>query len=676
MHTGTALLAVALVVAPGIGVSFAVFPGRGMRLAVRSASVVAFGYATVALIAFALAVFGTLTETWFLSVYVAAGLGVGMAAAQRHSWRLVGRPRLKTPPTPDWESIVGVAGLIAYATYHWSLSPYLNLGVSTPFRYWADGLEIAQAHGIPKDTLQWGALYPATVSKVGFNSFNAAESVMLGATPLQAMAALAWLGGVGVYLALWATADELGLGWAAPLLPVLLLAAPSSWPLSKALTQDALMFRAEDFGRLVALSAFALAVRCLRTRARRLEFVAVGILFGLAAFVHLIPVIVAAAMLIPYAIAIRWSRFRVKATAMKVAAMGAAAFLTYAAVLLGSHGDLGLQGAQSSATYTKFQGVDPTVLYRTGQRVPIGSGSAALSAPHLIDDFIARAFRIGPGISVAVYCALGVLAVVALASTLLWERRLVQVVVVAIGLALTLVITAMWFAHHYSLMIQATFGERRLFDYSALSVTLLILVMAEIGLIRAACVHRALAAGLVAVAVAIVLVSAVTQALAAPGRSADAASHVNDTLAVYNLISREVPCNARILPNFKSEGVVEALTGRRSMLEGMSPYLRPSMLIRVLSVIHEAKAFFRRPVARHSLLHDWRIDYVMTVPQHMWIGQFGRAWKIRAVSKVPELRLVGVASGVALYRVEGSPHANADGAALPRTCSVALRGGS
>jgi hypothetical protein len=222
-------------------------------------------------------------------------------------------------------------------------------------------------------------------------------------------------------------------------------------------------------------------------------------------------------------------------------------------------------------------------------------------------------------------------------------------------------------------MIQSTFGERRLYDYSGLPVLLLVLVAVEVLVVRAAGLHRSIAAGLVVLAGAAVLAASISHTPALH-RWVRAEGQAQSTTQVYDLISRQVPCNARILPNIRSEGVFEAVTGRRSVLEGMSPYLRPEMLNRVLTVVREAKGFFHHPIKQRSFLRAEHIDYVMSLPPGdvLVMGQYSHAWTTPGLSKSPWLHLVDTVNGVSLYRVAGAPHTFAGDPAPPRTCSVAF----
>jgi hypothetical protein len=357
-------------------------------------------------------------------------------------------------------------------------------------------------------------------------------------------------------------------------------------------------------------------------------------------------------------------------------ALAGTAAATYAAILGATNGNLGLQGAGSTASYASYRGFDPTAYFRSGQRVALGSAANGLSTAQLVDDFAKRALAIGPSEVGKGLPVLLVVALVAMAVSILWERRLAPVVIVAAGLAVLLVLGALWFADHYNLMIQSTFGERRLYRYAGLSAMLLVLVVAEVILLRVSRLHQAVAAAVIVTLGAAVLAASISHTPALR-RWQRAAANAPVTRGVYDLISTRVPCDARILPNFRSEGVIEAVTGRRSVLEGMSPYLRPAMLGRVLQLVRTARGFFHHPIKRRSFLRSHHIDYILSIPQGdaIVIGQYSQAWTGPALSTIPWLHLVGTSNSTALYQVTGAPHTLADAATPPRACSVASTGG-
>ena len=151
--------------------------------------------------------------------------------------------------------------MLLFALMRLRFSPLLNFSMFGPWRYWQDGIEIADAGRVPHQTLQWGATYTPTVSKVILNSYQAGMSYLIGASPLPAMGALLWLVAVGLACGLWALGRELGLRYTAALLPLLVLVL-----VDNELHRDLDVYTAENTGRMAAVCALMLGVRALRRR--------------------------------------------------------------------------------------------------------------------------------------------------------------------------------------------------------------------------------------------------------------------------------------------------------------------------------------------------------------------------------------------------------------------------
>ena len=167
-----------------------------------------------------------------------------------------------------------------------------------PWRYWADGLEIADAGRVPAQTLQWGATWTPTVSKVVLNSYHAGLSYAIGRSPLPAMGALLWVASTGLAAGLWALGRELGLRRLAPLLPLLTLAV-----LNDELHRNLDVYTAENVGRMVAVCALVLGVRALRDRDGWKEPLLAALLFGAGFATHGVPVVALLVVLGWYAVA-------------------------------------------------------------------------------------------------------------------------------------------------------------------------------------------------------------------------------------------------------------------------------------------------------------------------------------------------------------------------------------
>ena len=108
-----------------------------------------------------------------------------------------------------------------------------------------------------------------------------------------------------------------------------------------------------------------------------------------------------------------------------------------------------------------------------------------------------------------------------------------------------------------------------------------------------------------------VAVVAVAIAASTPPRGASALERAG--FGVMTALARTVPCNARILVNVRTAGSFEVLAGRTSVDEGMAPYLRPSVLRRVLPIVLGAKAFFRDPASNRAFIENQHVDAVLVV---------------------------------------------------------------
>src|SRR5439155_11967774 len=185
--------AAGLVLVPGLGAMLAVYPPGRAGLATRIALAFALGYAAVGLTATALVIAHVLTSSSFLVALTAVTLALWAAAMRR------GRPRehlaaMREELAEDRVAIVaGLVVLLAIAVVRLRSSPLLDFQMFGPWRYWADGLELADAGQVPAQSLQWGALYTPAISKLVLNSFHAGSSYLLGASPLPAMGALLWV---------------------------------------------------------------------------------------------------------------------------------------------------------------------------------------------------------------------------------------------------------------------------------------------------------------------------------------------------------------------------------------------------------------------------------------------------------------------------------------------------
>src|SRR5262249_31764834 len=149
---------------------FLTLPPGWASPAVWAACVIPFGYSFVGLLALALALLHHLTLSLFLVLYLAGTVAIWAFGLRRHSLRDDGRDLWAQILADRWQYVMGLVTLVALAVVRARFSPVGNLQAQTPFRYWADGIEIANAHRIPAESLQWGHLYPPAISKIVLNT--------------------------------------------------------------------------------------------------------------------------------------------------------------------------------------------------------------------------------------------------------------------------------------------------------------------------------------------------------------------------------------------------------------------------------------------------------------------------------------------------------------------------
>ena len=140
-------------------------PGRGACLATRVAAgrpfvtflglAIGLGFAIVSGLSLLLAVLGALelgplAVGWLATSVVVWAVAVlrGRLAEQVRGW---GRHAAADP----WATTGAGATVLGAIVVRWSVDPLVNLA-PTVLRYWADGLELADAARIPETTLQWG----------------------------------------------------------------------------------------------------------------------------------------------------------------------------------------------------------------------------------------------------------------------------------------------------------------------------------------------------------------------------------------------------------------------------------------------------------------------------------------------------------------------------------------
>jgi hypothetical protein len=643
--------AAGLVLVPGAGAMLAVYPPGRAGLATRIALAFALGYAVVGLTATALVIAHVLSRSSFLIALIAVTVALWALALGR------GRPgehlaAVREEATEDRLAIaVGLVVLLAIAVVRLRSSPLLDFQMFGPWRYWADGLELADAGQVPAQSLQWGALYTPAISKLVLNSFHAGSSYVLGASPLPAMGALLWVASTGLAAGLWALGRELGLRLLSPLLPLLTLAL-----LNDELRRNLDVYTAENVGRMVAVCGLVIGIRALRDRDGWLEPALAAVLFGAGFATHGVPVVALMIALGWYGIArLVLARDRVSVVE-RMAAIAVAAPAVTVALLLSAGGTIGFQGASGSDRYTSFgAGVDPTasLLAGTVQHSPehghwyvgpSGIGTYFLRAVTTLDD--------PPRV------LLWLIPIAALVAAVIIARRLPadlgSAAIMAVGLGASLVALAFVFSYRYRTQIPGRFGIDREFDYLPLALVVLVLAALEPAVARLGRLRAWAPAAVVAVAV--VLPAVAVGATVGPARTSYRANGVR-ALSILDWVAAHVPCDARILPDRVTLGTFAAATGRVSVVEGMGPYLRPEMLHPVLAEVLRAHRFFQEPAGGRAFLRREGVDYVIVVKGvriGSMVGTLDAGVDPAALEGVGFLRRVSTSPEADVYRVRGS----------------------
>jgi hypothetical protein len=616
----TAVLIVsALILVPGLGAALALAAPGALELETRLALVFGLGYALVAGVAIMLTLARVLSLAPFVAAVTVATVAVWALALRRASFRA----HAEAVRSEFWEAPfahgAGLAMLLALVVARATYSVDYNLSISSPWRYWADGLEIAAAGRVPQESAQWGGEIPTTVSKVVLNAFEGGVSLLLGPDPLPAMEAILAVVVVGLAAALLALGRELGLSIFAPLVPGVILFAPGWLPLSPAFSRDAAGYVAENVGRLGAFCGLVAGLAAIRAGGRWPLAMVSGLLLIVGGLSHLIPALIAGALLVLYAL---WALLQGPARPI-AAALGVTAVtfvIGYLAIVGLAGGDLGFERATSGATFTELpRRVDPTVSFHRGAfaRRERAHGRFQIPPDRVITAYPVRAVgsKDEPGWSELLFLVPFALATVLM---LLLAPRLSALAVLAWGLAVTVVMVALAFSLRYSTQIPADFGVRRLYAYAGLLPGLLVPGLLEaIGsrvAARRPVVLRALCL------VAGVLASALALATIARGRDhaeAEAGRQAIDRVASV------VPCNGRMLANGRTAGTWEALTGRRAITEGMAPYLRPRLMDEILPRLVGARQFFKDPAEHADFLVRERVGYLVLVRPGAWVGTGG-----------------------------------------------------
>jgi hypothetical protein len=664
---GPILVVLALVLVPGTAAALAFASPGSISVASRFALAFGFGYAIAAGLATVLALAHFLSRASIVVALVLASAVLWTLALRRAPLRSFARAFAEEVRVSPASIGAGLALVVTVAATRPYYPPELTLGIRSGWRYWADGLEVAAAGHFPAETHQWGIEFPTTVSKAVLNAFEAGISLLLGADPLGPMQGILTVTAIGLVAVLFAIGREFGLGVFAPVLPGLVLLVPERAPLPMGIAGIE-WYTAENIGRFAAFSALLAAVYALRSPRPRVPVIVAGVMFSLAGLSHLIPTLVALVMLVCFGIATGLvQRDRLRSVVGRGAALLAVFAVAYVATLGLSGGDLGWQTAGGQSFRGFPANIDPTSSFRKGRlvkKVP-KKGHFLVSPRRLVADLGAAVVN-RPGRARLGLIALAALSVAGLAFALR-DRSLLPAVAVAWGLIGTMLAIAFLFSYRYSTAIPGNFGAGRMYDYVAISVALLVgvLLLAVARMVIGP--HQRVMAGLAVGVGTVAVVAALARIpLDRPLSKAD------DGLQAIAQVAHVVPCGTRMLVNARTAGTWEATTGRLAVTEGHAPYLRPTVINRVVPVIVGANEFFRNPARHLDYLERERVQYVVTVARKVKVGSNGprepRTRDAEAIAALPGLRPVVRTPFVSVFAVGSAPVRNGGGE--PDRCSL------
>jgi hypothetical protein len=664
----TILVAFVLVIAPGAGLSLSLLGPRRRSLTVQMGAAIPFGFLVVGGTAFVLALAHVL-YLWTLLAAVVASTGVAWTVALRAAsirerlaaWR-------EEISAERWAYVMLLVMIGVLVAVRLTYSGFLELRDQTPLRYWADGLEIADAHRIPALSLQWGHMFPTTVSKVLLNCFNAAGSMVLGRGPIAPMEALLTVTFFGIVLVAFALARELGLRYTAPLLVLVLFV--NRFRGSHELTIDLVHYRAENVGRLVMLGGVlfvVLALRAERFRDGRREAVIAGATLGGLAGTHLIPLGIGLVLTGGYALA----RIVVDRRPRVLLRLGGAilgiAFLVGGLILTLPRGDIGFQAVGDTGAYRRLAVElgqrpcwDPTRFLtsdRLDQACHGTEPSARITPLPIARSFVRSSFGIRE-VRIRYLILLPLLYGAAIGLAFAFgSRDLRAATVTAVLLAGILLLTAVLFAVRSKVYVIALFGPRRLFDYAGIPVAISGLAIVEIGVMALGRVRIARSRRPWMPVAASGLALAVTLAVFAPRDLRDRAyvRYLATAEGPFGWIERNVPCNGLILADRRTLATFEVFTRRGGFLEGMGPYFRPDLLVTAIRQLLAARAFFEHPAAGEPFLRSVGIAAIVVTKPAQSIGGASRVGPIdpAELASLPFLRVAARSASLTVYQVMG-----------------------
>jgi len=543
--------------------------------------------------------------------------------------------------------VIGAVILVALLAIH---IRYLYVLGGPRYVYYLNGIEIANSHGVPPSTLEYGQSWPPATDKIYLDAFTGVLA-LFGASPAVGPGVLLLISTFGAFTGLWATATELGVRRTGVLLPVGYLA--NIVVLNPVVSIAYTDYRAEDFGNAVAFCALAVGIVAIRERGWRLA-VAVGLILAAASGTHLIPVVVIVLGLFLAGLGAvvfgtgsghdesPWQ------PAMRLAAIGAMSLFAGVVIRVFAGGSFGLEGAQNpTGAVGPPTAFDPTAYLYGGSQVAANRALWDTTPAKVMQSMLT-----GNGHTQAWQMWL-IVAVAALGAVAAFARPCFrQLGVVGLGLIIGVVGVGLFFALSYHTYIEQTFGIRRLTPYVMIGLLLLVTGAAESAVMLLERSSTRLAA-IVSVAAVVGLSAWLLPSTNVDGKTGFVGGQRTD---LVNWVRTSTPCDARFLINQRTEGTFTALTGRFTLLEGMGAFLRTKHLPYVVSLMLEAQKFFHFPMSDEAFLHHHNISFVVVAREYQELGYAAPIGppNFRQLDAAPFLQLVYSTRSILVYKVVGA----------------------
>jgi hypothetical protein len=650
-----------LLAVPGIAASLAAFPPGEVSVVIRAAAAFGLGYAASGGCAFVLAAVHAFQLNFFILSWLVVSAILWLIVLRRTSLRLHAHALLDDLSKNTFPLLVGVLVLAAILILHFQ---FLHVLGAPRYVYYLNGLEIANSGGVPSSTLEYGQAWPPATDKIFLDAFTGAV-VLLDHNVVIGPGVLLLISILGFALGLWATAWELGLRRTGALLPLLLLSSQVIFNTTTTADQGQLLSRrypansnfadyhADDFGRAVAYCALALCIVAIRQRRWRPAAVA-GIVLAAASGTHLI-VTVVVVIAVCCAGAAELLRGEDRAARLlvlrQVSVLGGVFAFLGLLIRLSAGGSFGLGGASNPSGYAEAHtSFDASRFLFTSKLTPqVPGGHWYVSPSQVFSDIMA-----GSGISLPVWGLLPALAGFAVGATLLFvfARTDVRIAgLVGFGIIAGIIVASMLFAYHYHVYLEATFGVRRLKDFSSLGSIIIALGVLEALLLVLDRRRPRLSTG-VAAALIIVVSAWVLPTNVAPQQVSQLS---RQRIRFFDWVRTQTPCNARFLIDERTEGPMTALTGRFALMEGMGAFLRVDKLPYLVSLMLASRKFFESPRSDEAFLREHGISYVVATQENRLLGinrPTGKA-KIPELQATPFLKRNLATKDVVVYRVLG-----------------------